>query len=351
MAQSILHPSWLEWPEVRQIEAMWKTLAIPYCFFGGAVRDALLDKTPGDIDLIVGTTPKNAIEILRVNGLEQFVLDQRTVRTTVGQLQCDLVMTEHPAGRKSISFKQAVREQIAGGEFTFNCFYFFPPDELHDDYGGKDDLEYGRVAFIGNPYTQTRENPKYILRFFRFHARYGMLPADEVILAACRTNAKLLASMERGPLYTEMRKILAFSKPVSILEALEAQGVFTYAMGIVTNDFSLLKSLERVETLRGTISSWYVRLLLLLLRAPLPTEKALLHLKTYWMLKDEEFQYASHLLDRFVAADPELSHADKEVLVKPFGVGAFTDMLLLRWALEEDVETAAKAYQKALSTL
>ena len=45
---------------------------------------------------------------------------------------------------------------------------------LHDTVGGLADLEAGRVRFIGDPATRIREDALRILRFFRFHARFGI---------------------------------------------------------------------------------------------------------------------------------------------------------------------------------
>ena len=45
--------------------------------------------------------------------------------------------------------------------------------ELFDYFGGLDDLKSRTVRFIGEPLQRIAEDHLRILRYFRFHARYG----------------------------------------------------------------------------------------------------------------------------------------------------------------------------------
>ena len=45
--------------------------------------------------------------------------------------------------------------------------------EIFDYFGGLDDLQARRVRFIGDPLKRIAEDHLRILRFFRFHARFG----------------------------------------------------------------------------------------------------------------------------------------------------------------------------------
>ncbi len=57
--------------------------------------------------------------------------------------------------------------------------------DVFDYFGGKDDLIARRVRFIGEPLERIAEDHLRILRFFRFHARFGVGEPDAAGLSAC----------------------------------------------------------------------------------------------------------------------------------------------------------------------
>ncbi len=63
-------------------------------------------------------------------------------------------------------------------DFTVNALSAGPDGTLHDTTGGVADLAAGRIRFIGDAETRIREDYLRILRFFRFHATYGVGPLD-----------------------------------------------------------------------------------------------------------------------------------------------------------------------------
>ena len=69
-------------------------------------------------------------------------------------------------------------------DFTVNALSVGRDGRLHDTTGGVADLAAGRLRFIGDAATRIREDYLRILRFFRFHATYGIGPLDAEGLAA-----------------------------------------------------------------------------------------------------------------------------------------------------------------------
>ncbi|MEG7697781.1 CCA tRNA nucleotidyltransferase, partial [Listeria monocytogenes] len=75
-------------------------------------------------------------------------------------------------------------------DFTINALSADPVDgEVSDYFGGLNDLEQRRVRFIGDPQTRIAEDHLRILRFFRFHARFGTNDVDGPALEACRARS------------------------------------------------------------------------------------------------------------------------------------------------------------------
>ena len=73
-----------------------------------------------------------------------------------------------------VAFSDDWREDAARRDFTMNALYADPATgEVFDYFGGLDDLAVRRVRFIGDPLQRIAEDHLRILRFFRFHARFG----------------------------------------------------------------------------------------------------------------------------------------------------------------------------------
>ena len=76
--------------------------------------------------------------------------------------------------RATIAFTEDWREDAARRDFTINALFADPASgEIFDYFGGLADLEARRVRFIGDPLRRIAEDHLRILRFFRFHARFG----------------------------------------------------------------------------------------------------------------------------------------------------------------------------------
>ena len=67
--------------------------------------------------------------------------------------------------------------------------------ELFDYFGGLDDLKSRTVRFIGEPLQRIAEDHLRILRYFRFHARYGHGAPDPHALEACIERANDLMAL------------------------------------------------------------------------------------------------------------------------------------------------------------
>ena len=84
---------------------------------------------------------------------------------------------------------------------------------MFDYFGGLADLEARRVRFIGDPLTRIAEDHLRILRFFRFHARFGARrarPGRRSRPARARANDLMALSRER--IADELLKLLGLAR-------------------------------------------------------------------------------------------------------------------------------------------
>ncbi|MEG3090435.1 CCA tRNA nucleotidyltransferase [Sphingomonas sp. PB1R3] len=201
-------------------------------FVGGAVRDMLLGLAVADIDLATPLSPETVIERVREGGF-------KPVPTGIAHGTITAVLPDGPVevttlrrdvatdGRHAVvAFTDDWREDAARRDFTMNALYADPTTgALFDYFGGLDDMKAGRVRFIGDPLQRIAEDHLRILRFFRFHARFGQA-IDEAGLAACAARANDLMALSRERIAAELLKLLVAARAVSVVSLMVEHGIF-----------------------------------------------------------------------------------------------------------------------------
>ena len=160
---------------------------------GGLVRDRLMgaDRTP-DHDLTTDATPDRIREL--VEGVADVVWLQGERFGTVGLRVGDHAMeiTTHRAeayvgdSRKPVvRFSIDLHEDLGRRDFTVNAMAVDVVDgTLHDPFDGRADLSAGILRTPLSPEESFGDDPLRMLRAARFHARYGLTPADGLVEAA-----------------------------------------------------------------------------------------------------------------------------------------------------------------------
>jgi poly(A) polymerase len=200
---------------------------------GGAVRDSLLGAPVSDFDLATRLLPDEVIRRLDSAGLRAVPtgLAHGTVTAVAPGAAVEVTTLRRDVttdGRHAVVvFTDDWREDAARRDFTINALYTHPiTGEVSDYFGGLDDLEHGRVRFIGDAEARIREDRLRILRFFRFTARYGRGEPDASGLAACIAHAGELEALSRERIRDELLKLLCVVDPVPTLRIMLDHRVF-----------------------------------------------------------------------------------------------------------------------------
>jgi poly(A) polymerase len=200
---------------------------------GGAVRDFLAGQEVHDIDVATCHSPETVIERLAAahikcvptgiaHGTITALMAGETVEITT--LRKD-VSTD--GRRATIAYTSDWREDAMRRDFTINALYAdLATGEIFDYFGGLDDLQAGLVRFIGDPLERIAEDHLRILRFFRFHARYGHTTPDGAALAACTARANDLMALSRERIADEVMKLLALPTPAATVALMIEAGIF-----------------------------------------------------------------------------------------------------------------------------
>jgi len=204
-------------------------------YIGGWVRDTLLGHDPQDIDVATRFAPQEAERRARAAGLNSWSsasgIAHGTIGVVIGGKTVEVTTLRRDVstdGRHAtVAFTEDWREDAARRDFTINALSADPlTGQVHDYFGGLADLAEGRVRFIGDPLTRIAEDHLRILRFFRFHARFGRSAPDTASYAACVARAKDLMALSRERIAAELLKLLAVDDPLATVEAMLAGGLF-----------------------------------------------------------------------------------------------------------------------------
>jgi len=126
----------------------------------------------------------------------------------------------------TVAFTDDWREDAARRDFTINALSADPRDgTIHDYFNGAADLAERRVRFIGAPLERIAEDHLRILRFFRFHARFGADEPDADALDACTARANDLMALSRERIADELLKLLALPSPTATVAIMVARGI------------------------------------------------------------------------------------------------------------------------------
>jgi len=306
-------------------------------YVGGAVRDGLLGLPVSDVDLATRLKPEEVVERLQVAGLKAVPtgFDHGTVTAVsdghpyeVTTLRRDV---ETFGRRAKVTYTDDWSEDAARRDFTINALMADPESgEIFDYFGGLDDLEQRHVRFIGDPYERIAEDHLRILRFFRFHARFGAGKPNEAAVEACAARSNDLMALSRERIADELLKLLAVGDPCPTVRVMLEHGILKPVIPeIEPGSVAALERLVVAESEAGIPPEPLRRLAALLPRDPEAAGAVAARLK----LSNRARKRVA------CAASPEIAKDPRETAYRQ-GVDCAVDRLLLAGRVDEAREIA-----------
>ncbi len=210
---------------------------------GGAVRDDLLGLEVNDIDLATRLRPEQVVERLETAGIKAVPtgIDHGTITAISAGQPVEVTTLRRDVStdgrRATIAYTDDWQEDAARRDFTINALSAdMTTGELFDYFGGLDDLDRRRVRFIGAPLERIAEDHLRILRFFRFHARFGAGEPDAEALDACTARANDLMALSRERIADELLKLLAMPDPTPTVAIMLARGILAPVLPEIAAD-------------------------------------------------------------------------------------------------------------------
>lgn len=206
---------------------------------GGAVRNLLLGEAANDVDLATTALPAETIRRGRKAGFKAVPtgIEHGTVTLVSGRASFEVTTlrrdVETDGRRAKVVFGRDFAADALRRDFTINALGLDRSGALHDYSDGLADLAQRRVRFIGQAEARIREDYLRILRFFRFHARYGVGAPDGEGLRACIAGRAGLAGLSRERVRAELMKLLAAPGAAATLDAMAGAGLLMPVIGAV----------------------------------------------------------------------------------------------------------------------
>lgn len=221
-------------PAAARLFAALDAAEIAARFVGGCVRDAVLARPLGDIDLAVTKPPETVMLALRAakikaiptglkHGTVTAIADNHTFELTT--LRRDV---ETDGRHAVVAFTDDWLEDASRRDFTFNALYADRDGTLYDPFDGRADLAQHKVRFIGDPDQRITEDRLRVLRFFRFHAWYGASPLDGPSYQACARHAGALGNLSGERVAKELLRLLAAPAPADAIDAMADAGALDH---------------------------------------------------------------------------------------------------------------------------
>jgi poly(A) polymerase len=204
---------------------------------GGAVRNALLGEPVADIDVATTCLPDETMRRARAAGFKAVPtgVEHGTVTVVIDGAPFEVTTLRRDVetdGRHAVvAFGRDFREDALRRDFTINALGLDAAGALHDYADGLADLAARRVRFIGAAGERIAEDYLRILRFFRFHARYGVGEPNRVALNACIAGRAGLEGLSRERVWAELRKLLVAPRATATLQAMAGAGLLMPVIG------------------------------------------------------------------------------------------------------------------------
>jgi poly(A) polymerase len=198
---------------------------------GGPVRDMLAGLPVADMDLATPEPPETTLAALERAGL-------RVVPTGIAHGTVTAISDGKPFeittlrrdvatdGRHAtVAWTDDWQQDAARRDFTINAMSLDQAGQVHDYFGGQDDLAAGRVRFVGDASARVAEDYLRILRFFRFWARFGSGAPDPQAVAAIAEGVAGIKIISVERVWQEFKRILVAPDPTEAIRLMAALSV------------------------------------------------------------------------------------------------------------------------------
>jgi poly(A) polymerase len=243
---------------------------------GGAVRDTVMGRAVGDIDIATTALPETVIQIARAMGWKAIPtgIEHGTITIIIDGASYEVTTLRRDVetdGRRAIvAFSRDFKEDAFRRDFTMNALSLSQDGIIHDYATGISDAKKGLIRFMGDPETRIREDYLRILRFFRFQATHGQQATPEhrgrkidlstADFNACALHKTGLTQLSRERIRQEILKLLGAPGCVTAARAMDFIGIWDILLPGADKNLAALEHLTVLEKAANLNSNIMLRL-------------------------------------------------------------------------------------------
>lgn len=341
---SLKSEAWLNDAALKRVFAALEAMGGEGRIAGGAVRNTLMGEPVNDIDIATTLTPDKVMEAgkkarlgVAPTGIEHgtitLVAEGRPFEVTTLRVDVETF------GRKArVAFTDDWEADARRRDFTMNALYCSQDGKIHDPVKGYGDILRKRVKFVGDASERIKEDALRILRFFRFHARYGAGSPDRAGLAACIRHKAKLKDLSAERIRQELFKLLEARRAVDTVKLMAARHVLKVLFA-PQKDLTAFGRMARIDGALGLKPDALLRLMLI--------AKDLPALREHLRLTNAEMRRLDAITDN-LAPMPKLRERERRAVLYHMGPEAWRDLVRLGWARSKE-GPASKAWRGVLA--
>lgn len=180
-------------------------------FVGGSVRDFLMKRPIGDIDIATDAQPeeieslfKKTIHVGKEHGTIIVLLNGEPYEVTTFRTEEGYTDFRRP---EKVSFIRSLKEDLKRRDLTINSMAMTINGSIIDYFGGRNDIRKKRIHTVGDPSERFHEDALRMLRAIRFVSQLGFRLSEETF-DAMKREKELLSHISVERKAVEMEKLL-----------------------------------------------------------------------------------------------------------------------------------------------
>lgn len=185
-------------------------------FVGGCVRDKLLNKDIGDIDIATSALPEEVMSIFSKtvptgiqHGTVLVIENNESYEITTFRTESTYKDFRRPS---EVIYVKSILEDLKRRDFTMNAIAMTVDDELIDPFSGKDAIKQRVIQAVGNAEERFHEDALRMMRGIRFVSQLDFEMHDETFYAI-QSNSALIEKIATERISVEFEKILTGKSP------------------------------------------------------------------------------------------------------------------------------------------
>jgi poly(A) polymerase len=328
---------WLVRPATQAVFSALASRGFAARAVGGAVRNTLLGRPVGDIDLATAAPPEEVIAAAKAAGLAAVPtgIAHGTITVIAEHVPYEVTTlredVETHGRHATVAFTADWAADARRRDFTINALYCAADGEVFDPLEGYADLAQRRVRFIGDARARIREDYLRILRFFRFTAEYGEGPPDTDGLGACVAEREGLAILSAERVRQELLRLLAARRGPELVATMQGYGLATYVLPVAPRPH-LLRRLADIEGALALSADAVLRLGALAVEIPEDADR----LRDRLRLSNEEHAELVLAAMRPPAIGPGAPESIARACLYAESATTYRQLVLIAWARSGD---------------